>query len=45
MDIFKLFGTIAVNNSEANKAIDDTAKASRKIGDGFKDSRKQPGKV
>lgn len=44
MDIFKLFGTIAVNNSEANKAIDDTAKASRKIGDGFKDSRKTTGK-
>ncbi len=44
MDIFKLFGTIAVNNSEANKAIDDTAKASKKIGDGFKDSRKTTGK-
>ena len=24
MELFKLFGTIAINNSEANQAIDDT---------------------
>ena len=36
MEIFKLFGKIAVDNSEANRAIDETAKQWKKIGSSFK---------
>lgn len=32
MDLFKLFGTIAINNSDANKALDDTAKKANETG-------------
>jgi len=39
MELFKLFGTIAINNSDANKAIDETTgkaeKAHSKIGGAF----------
>lgn len=49
MDIFKLFGTIAVNNSEANKAIDDTAgraeKSEGRISSAFKKIGKAAGVV
>lgn len=40
MELFKLFGTIAINNTEANKAIDETSSkaegSSGKIVDAFK---------
>jgi len=49
LDIFKLFGTIAVNNSEANKAIDDTAgraeKSEGRISSAFKKIGKAAGVV
>lgn len=30
MDLFQLFGTISINNSEANKALDETSEAGQK---------------
>ena len=33
MDLFKLLGTIAIDNSEANKALDDTAKKADETGE------------
>lgn len=44
MEIFKLFGKIAVDNSEANKAIDETAKQSKKIGSSFNESQQTTSK-
>ena len=44
MEIFKLFGKIAVDNSEANRAIDETAKQSKKIGNSFKESQQTTSK-
>lgn len=44
MEIFKLFGKIAVDNSEANRAIDETAKQSRKIGSSFNESQQTTSK-
>lgn len=38
MELFKLFGTIAVNNSDANKAIDDTTSKAEKSGSKLKDT-------
>ena len=31
MELFKLFGTIAINNSSANQAIDDTGTKAQKL--------------
>ena len=40
MELFKLFGTIAINNGDANKAIDDTTgkaeKSEFRMGSAFK---------
>lgn len=44
MEIFKLFGKIAVDNSEANRAIDETAKQSKKIGSSFNESQQTTSK-
>lgn len=44
MELFRLFGKIAVDNSEANRAIEDTTKKSKGIGDGFKESKISIGK-
>ena len=33
MELFRLFGTIAINNSEANKALDDTTSKAKSFGD------------
>lgn len=38
MDLFKLLGTIAVDNSEANKAIKETTDAARGAGDELSDA-------
>lgn len=35
MELFKLFGTIAVNNSEANRSIDETADSAKGAGSEF----------
>ena len=35
MDLFKLFGTIAINNSDANKKIDETTNKASKTSDYF----------
>lgn len=49
MELFKLFGTIAVDNERANKAIEDTAtkadKSSGKTSDSFKKIGKAAGTV
>lgn len=39
MELFKILGKIAVDNSEANSAIDETSKRSKEIGEGFKESK------
>ena len=44
MEIFKLFGKIAVDNSEANRAIDETAKQFKKIGSSFNESQQTTSK-
>ncbi len=44
MELFKLMGKIAVDNSDANSAIDDTAGRSKEIGKGFKESQLATGK-
>lgn len=35
MELFKLFGTIAINNSEANRSIDETADSAKGAGSEF----------
>lgn len=37
MELFKLFGTIAINNSEANEGLDETTDKARETGEGIKD--------
>lgn len=37
MELFKLFGTIALNNSEANKGIDETSEKAKDAGKEVKD--------
>lgn len=44
MELFKLFGTIAVDHSKADEAIKQTVKQSSKIGESFSDSEKKAGK-
>ena len=44
MDIFKVFGTIVVNNKEAVSNINKTATEARKIGKGFSDAQATSGK-
>ena len=39
MELFKILGKIAVDNSEANSAIDETSKRSKEIGEGLKESK------
>ncbi|HCT96483.1 MAG TPA: hypothetical protein DIC43_05980 [Vagococcus sp.] len=34
-EVFKLFGTIGIDNSEANKALDETERKGKKLGDAF----------
>ena len=38
MELFKLLGTIAVDNSEANKALKETTSAAKDVGDEFSDA-------
>lgn len=44
MELFKLFGTIAVDHSKADEAIKQTVKQSSKIGESFSNSEKKAGK-
>lgn len=37
MELFKLFGTIAINNAEANQAIDETSEKAGSFGEKLKD--------
>lgn len=41
MELFKLFGTIAVDNAEANKSIDQTTDVAKKAQGGFDDLSKE----
>ena len=44
LELFKLFGTIAVDHSKADAAINQTVKQSAKIGESFSASEKKAGK-
>lgn len=45
MNIFEIFGTIAINNSGANKAITDTGSKASKLASNMKDSFEKIGKA
>jgi hypothetical protein len=43
VEIFKLFGTIMVDNSKANKQLDETGKKAGKAGDGLAELAEEAG--
>ena len=38
MELFKLFGTIAIDNAEANEALDDTGDKAKETGKNIKET-------